>query len=183
MAFLLYNVAGKTLLKNPNGFKLAGNKAGGLIHQCWMDKGQPLNSGWAADADELIAARCGQGCSTKTHRLVIDFDPNSKKRIGLVELLEVKVFTYGIKGKPKTAGWSPMMLVLRDLYYEEFVKELSAEDKRERLGEIRPATPKDTIVEFLYLNGDAKGWNFGRNGMTNAAFLHADARAFFRQYF
>jgi len=35
----------------------------------------------------------------------------------------------------------------------------------------------------LYLNGTDRGWNWGRNGMTNAAFLQNSARDYFRKYF
>jgi len=34
-------------------------------------------------------------------------------------------------------------------------------------------------MELLYLNGDNQGWNWGRNGMTNAAFIHGPARTYF----
>jgi len=39
------------------------------------------------------------------------------------------------------------------------------------------------FVEFLYLQGDDGGWNWGRNGSTNAAILHGEAREYFRKFF
>lgn len=43
-----------------------------------------------------------------------------------------------------------------------------------------PSDDTPDFVEFLYLQGN---WNWGMNGITNAAFLRGKARAYFREFF
>ena len=82
------------------------------------------------------------------------------------------------------------MLRFRDLFYEEYDPHIDDARKAEIiscLDEPKENTPD--FVKFLYLNGPQLGWNWGRNGMrgrngmTNAAFLHGGARHYFRQFF
>jgi hypothetical protein len=72
---------------------------------------------------------------------------------------------------------------LQDVFYEEYEPGLSAEQKTEILKAIHPVPSGDESIEFLYLNGDDQRWNWGKSGLTNAAFLHGDARNYFRQFF
>ena len=76
------------------------------------------------------------------------------------------------------------MLRLRGdvLYDEDFDSDLSLEAKSMRISKILEHEQPD-FIEFLYLNGDDKGWNWGRNGSTNAVFLQSHARQYFRQFF
>ncbi len=75
------------------------------------------------------------------------------------------------------------MLRLRGALDEEYEKTFAKEFKAKMIsGFTDPNSDKD-FVEFLYLNGNDKGWNWGKNGMTNAAFLHGESREYFRQYF
>jgi len=75
------------------------------------------------------------------------------------------------------------MLRFRDIMYEEFEKEITLDSKYGKIMEIDDFENKGDFVEFLYLNGSDKGWKWGMNGMTNAAFIQGPAREFFRQYF
>ncbi len=95
--------------------------------------------------------------SYETSRLLIDFDPNSKWRIGLIELLDIYIYTYS-GAKPNEAGWSPMMLRLRDVVYEGFENEISKEEKEKKIKEIQDPNYEEDFVEFLYTNGSDKGW-------------------------
>jgi len=76
------------------------------------------------------------------------------------------------------------MLRFRDVYYEEFETQLVPAQKITILNRL-PEYKADSLdfVEFLYLNGDSRSWNWGRNGMTNAAFIQGSARDYFRQFF
>jgi hypothetical protein len=136
------------------------------------------------DADELIRLRLGDEHSREIRGLVIDFDPKARRRIGLVELLDIYAYTFGgTQAYGGEASWTPLLLRLRDLFYEEYSGEISAEEKRQKLASIpEPVDPVES-VEFLYLNGTSQGWNWGKNGMTNAAFIQGAARDYFRQYF
>lgn len=75
------------------------------------------------------------------------------------------------------------MLRGRDVFVKDYDPALSAEEKAERMKAIRCDAQGATIIEFLYLHGDERGWIWGKNGTTNAAFLHDAAREYFRQFF
>ena len=120
------------------------------------------------------------GCQkSEDYALVIDFHPSAKNRIGLVEIEAILVYTHG---DSSGASWSPIMLELRDVYYnDDFNGPLDPNQKQEilaRLPDLSPARQK--IIEFLYLQS---GWSWGRNGSTNAAFIHDDARRYFQHVF
>ena|SRR3990170_8697963 len=178
MAFLIYKKDNGKLVATEEAYSLAGYN---LIFQLWEDRGKPTDQGWHVSADDLIRARTGGQESWDSRSLLIDFNPNSKWRIGLVELLDIYIYTYRVK--QGEASWSPMMLRLRDVLYEESDKEISKEEKRNKIAVIDDPQKDEDFVEFLYLNGTDKGWNWGVNGKTNAAFIHGSAREYFRQYF
>ncbi|MBV9860790.1 MAG: hypothetical protein JO267_01445 [Alphaproteobacteria bacterium] len=99
----------------------------------------------------------------------------------MVEPINIHAYTWG---EPDgTAVWTPLMLELRDVYYSEYDETLSPERKKDIMQQIPVDFDGYNSVEFLYLNGDALSWNWGRNGMTNAAFLFGEARDYFRGFF
>ena len=183
MAFLEFECIQKEgeqfLRYTGKGFSLAGYN---LIYQAWERKGKPLNTGWHATQDELLRLHSDGQHDSLTRRLVIDFDPNSIQRIGLIELLDVYAFTWGNdNGAP---SWTPLMLRLRDVFIEEYEQSFESSRKNAILANLpAPDSTAPDFVEFLYLNGADKGWKWGMNGMTNAAFLHGDVRKYFRQFF
>lgn len=76
------------------------------------------------------------------------------------------------------------MLELLDLYYEEdFEEDLNSESKQKLIAKIEVRQKRKSNVEFLYLQGDDRMWNWGRNGSTNAAFIEGDARRYFQKFF
>lgn len=158
--------------------KLAGYNA---IYNLWIKKGKPLNQGWHITLDELIKEVNGGTGDSNTHRLIIDFDPNATWRIGLVEVLDIYIYTYG--NGADTAIWSPIMLRLRDVLYEE--KTIDLKNKGKKIAKFcidkRPFN-NDDIFEFLYLQGEEKGWNWGGRRV-NAPFIHKEAREFFKKFF
>jgi hypothetical protein len=183
MAFLLFErtvVDGRPVIR-PTGstFSLGGYN---LIYQAWQAHGSPVDMGWHATADELIQLQTNQVHDYTTRRLVIDFDPTTTRRIGLIELLDVYAYTWGDgNGGP---SWTPIMLKLRDVYYAEYDPPINQARKAAILADLaEPAPDSPDFVEFLYLNGPGYGWNWGKNGMTNAVFLQGAARDYFRQFF
>lgn len=182
MAFLIYELtdqAHSPILK-PTGetFSLAGHN---LIYRAWQKSGQPTDQGWHISADELIRLHSDGQESYGTRRLIIDFDPKAKRRIGLIELLDIYAYTHGYGSGE--ASWTPLMLRMRYAFYKEYESEITEEHKSRIIGTIPLSEDGNDFVEFLYLNGPDKGWNWGKNGMTNAAFLQGDARAYFRKFF
>ncbi|HXV67999.1 MAG TPA: hypothetical protein VD738_03665 [Nitrospira sp.] len=183
MAFLVYSRtldAGHDVLRvTANHFSLAGYN---LVWKAWKQRGQPIRKGWHVSADDLITILTDGQESYNTRRLIIDYDPRSKERIALIELLDIHLYTWD-GASLSEASWTPMMLQMRDVFEEWFDRELTPDEKAIRIERVTPKTYGDPFVEFLYLQGDRKGWNWGRNGATNAVFLHAEARDYFRQYF
>ncbi len=160
------------------GFKLAGYQ---LLHQAWVGRGKPLNQGWHVSRDELLDLHFGVGEKRNDPHLIIDFHPSATGRIGLIEPMDIWAYTFGDEtGK---AVWTPLMLRLRDVFYKEYDEALTPEARAEIIGKTPVDFDGQESIEFLYLNGDDRGWNWGRNGMTNAAFLQGEARVYFRQFF
>jgi|GEM_PF-1251189 len=183
MAFLIYKRStqnGKDILEATGKyFRLGGYN---LVHEAWEKRGKPTNQGWHINANELIQLYSDGKDNYDSMRLIIDFDPNADWRVGLIELLDIYVYTYEGEAKDK-AGWNPMMLKLRDIMYEEFDKPITKEEKNNLISKITMESYADGFVEFLYLKGDKYSWNWGRNGSTNAAFIQGEARKYFKTYF
>jgi len=183
MAFLFFEriiLNGKPVIR-PTGesFRLGGYN---LIYQAWVHRGSPLDTGWHVSANDLIQLQTNGTQNCLTRRLIIDFDPKAAWRIGLIELMDVYACTWS-DGK-KGPSWTPLMLRLREVHYEEYDPPIDQTRKAAILGNLpEPAPDGSDFVEFLYLNGPAYGWNWGNNGMTNAAFLQGAARDYFRQFF
>ena len=183
MAFLLFErdvVGGRSMIHpTGTGFSLGGYN---LIYRSWLAHGSPVDTGWRTTSDELIQILTDQVHSYANRRLIIDFDPNATWRIGLIELLDVYAYTWSDgNGGP---SWTPLMLRLRDVHYEEYDSPIDQAQKTEILCDLpEPALDSPDFVEFLYLNGPAYGWNWGKNGMTNAVFLQGAARDYFRKFF
>lgn len=179
MAFLLYKVTKSdplTISRTEEGFSLAGKN--NLIHKAWENRNFPLDKGWSVTEEELVKLHdSNASCSTK--RLVIDFDPESKTHIGLMEILEIYAYTHGVQG-PDIVGWTPLMLRLRVLRDVDDVLPANIDEGKSI---IEISKENEEIIEFLYLNGNAKSWNWGKNGRTNAALIDESSRSFFKQFF
>jgi hypothetical protein len=179
MAFLIYKKHYDFLYSTGEYYSLAGYN---LIYNLWKKLGQPTEQGWHATANDLIYEHTGGKESYDTLRLLVDFHPSATWRIGLIELLDIYIYTY-VAEKENEASWSPMMLRFRDIYYEEFEYEITLAEKGKKIERLRAPDSQEDFIEFLYLNGTNQGWNWGTNGRTNAAFIQGAARDFFRKYF
>ena len=183
MAFLefeRFQTQGERLMRpTGNSFSLAGYN---LIYRAWEQQGMPLDMGWRVSRDELLRIHSDGRYDSSTLRLVIDYDPKADWRISLIELLDVYAFTWSNgNGAP---SWTPLMLRLTSVFDRKYDLPLDSSRKDEILGRLpEPEPDAPDFVEFLYLQGPDRGWNWGMNGMTNAAFLHGDARKYFRQFF
>jgi hypothetical protein len=155
---------------------LAGHN---LIHSLWIEREKPVDKGWHISGDDLVKAQTKGRESASTRALLIDFHPSSRERIGVIELLDIYAYTYA-GDEPGSARWTPMMLRIKDIFYSE---DPNTEAEKARCLERLVPNQYDESVEFLYLNGCDKSWNWGRNGMTNAAFIGGDARVYFRKFF
>lgn len=183
MAFLIFDrkeSAGRGVFHSTSEtFSLAGDN---LLFAAWQQLGSPVDSGWHVTADDLVRLHFQNEHTAETKRFVIDFDPNATRRIGLIELLDIYAFTWSDgSGGPE---WTPLMLRLRDVFYKEYEPPVDPARKAEILSQVdEPSPDTPDFVEFLYLNGPRYSWNWGRNGMTNAAFLNGGAREYFRKFF
>ena len=176
--FMVYNRDNGRLFNAYKPFCLAGYN---LIYQLWNKRGKPLDQGWHMSADDLIQIS-GNG-NINTTAFLIDFHPKSRTRIGIIELLDIYAYTYSHKTNKDGADWTPMMLKLRDVFYEEYLPNISDSEKKQKIEVFDDVPDKEDFIEFLYLNGSDKGWNWGANGMTNAAFIEKHARDYFRHFF
>ena len=75
-------------------------------------------------------------------------------------------YSYG-NDESKTANWSNLMLVVKDILWEENVSDAQKESLTKKFS--RPLTLGDDIFTFLYLYGEKRAWNFGRLGQMNGA--------------
>ena len=181
MSFLVFerlqDDQGRTVLRN-NGasFSLAGDN---LLFKAWKKRGKPLDQGWHVSANELIEIHSSGTATPDTMRLVSDINPNISNSIFLVELLDIYAYTWGY-GTDK-AVWTPFMLRLRQILYEEYDDEII--EKEKIFQEVPEPTDSAEYVEFLYLQGDNNSWKFGPSGRTNAALIGGEAREYFRQFF
>jgi hypothetical protein len=179
MAFMLFKKersgTGMCYSDAHQGYKLAGHN---LLYKLWNKRNKPVECGWSVTADDLLEEH-GEGFSSSDYALVIDFHPSAQNLIGLVEIDAIHVYTYG---GGSGASWSPIMLELRDVYYDEdFDEPLTPNRKQDILARFELSPTRKKIIEFLYLQGGV--WNWGKNGGTNAAFIHDDARRYFQRIF
>ena len=120
MAFMFYDKKNGKLNKTGKYFSLAGYN---LIIHLWEKQGKPTNKGWHISADELIREYTKDKGSIQTNALLIDFHPNARNRIGIIELMDIYAYTY-FSAKKQKVEWTPMMLRLRDVLYEEYDKKI-----------------------------------------------------------
>jgi hypothetical protein len=183
MTFHIYNVQADqnphTLVNTGHEFSLAGEN---LLREAWRVRNCPVNVGWKVGADELVRILSRGSETYASCRLIIDYHPSNMDRIPLIEILEIFAFSWGTQ-QPTVIDWTPLMFRMRDVW-DHWSETTMIPTERDRL-KARIVDPPygDEFVEFLYLQGDDGSWNWGRNGSTNAAFIHGAARDYFRQNF
>lgn len=158
-------------------FRLAGYN---LLYRAWVKRGKPIREGWRISADELIQIFSDGKESYESRRLIIDYQPSNMTRIPLIEIQEIFLFNWG---EAPAVTWTPMMLRMRDVLDHWCDLPMSPAQRRARMAELEIEAYGGDFVEFLYLQGDSGSWKWGRNGATNAVFLHDEARDYFRQFF
>jgi len=158
-------------------FRLAGNN---LLKKAWRLRGSPLNKGWHVNRADLLDLYFDGRVRPEGARLAFDFHPAAKGRIGIVEPMDIYAYSFADGDEVR---WTPLMLRLIDLFYEEYDVELTDTVRKEIVGRIPLEPTSNESVEFLYLQGEEGGWNWGRTGGVNAAFIQGRARNYFRQFF
>ena len=183
MSFLVFEQVvgedGVEVLK-PTGhhFKLAGSD--NLLKRAWLRRGKPFNQGWHVTQTELVDLHFGSSERPRLPRLLFDFHPSAKGRIGIVEPKDIYAYTCAEDGE---VAWTPLMLRVVDVFYKLYDTPLTDESRNDIVSRIPLDYPPKEAVEFLYLQGDNGNWNWGRTGGVNAAFIQNEARDYFRQFF
>lgn len=191
MSFLIFNVetinGTKYYTNSKQHFKLAGYKNQNLLYNLWCKptgcEPKPINKGWSVNKDDLIRIYSPE---QKDIAFCIDYHPNSKDRIGIVEIDKIHLFTIGEDENADNISntkvdWVPMMLELKTVLYLNNLKgTLTTEEKDIHLSKIKIEQQK-RVIEFLYLKGET--WNWGKNGMTNASFIEEKPREYFKKFF
>src|SRR5579862_4406676 len=94
MAFILFKkehtATGMYYSDARQGYKLAGYN---LLYKLWNKRSKPMECGWSVNADDLLREH-GEGLNGNDYALVIDFHPDAKHRIGLVEIEAIHIYTY-----------------------------------------------------------------------------------------
>ena len=149
MAFLVFerlqDNQGRTVLRyNGASFSLAGYN---LLFKAWEKRGKPLDQGWHVSANELIEIHSNGAETFATMRLVSDINPNISNGIFLVELLDIYAYTWGY-GTDK-AVWTPFMLRLRQILYEEYDDEIVETERIRIFQEVPEPTDNTEYIEFL----------------------------------
>lgn len=170
MPFYLYTTNNSdNLYTNQGNISIAGYN---LIYSFWDNNKKPLNEGWKILNSE-IKTYFNNDNKYKDCKLLIDFFPSSTEEIVMMEIIDIYIYTYG---EDKKAIWSPLMLKLRDCYYDDNFKEKD-------ISKIKLYEYNEDIFEFLYISGDDRGWRWSKVGRVNGALLHKPAREYFKKYF
>jgi len=171
MPFYLYSKNKEdNLYINEGKVSLAGYN---ILYNLWIEKGKPLNCGWHISQDDIINILFNEQKKDKDYKIIIDLAPVRKDEIILLEIIDIYLYTYGENGE---AYWSPLMLKLKNCYYQWNFGERD-------ISKIELNYDDEEIYEFLYLGGDDRSWNWSRVGGVNGALLHKPAREYFKQYF
>ncbi|MGA9362952.1 MAG: hypothetical protein WBW16_01135 [Bacteroidota bacterium] len=150
-----------------------------MIYRLWVRNGRPEH-GWEIDEEEIIRLARDED-DAGLHRVFIDFKPNAEGDVGLglLGLVKIYAFTYIKDGE---ASWTVLLLKLREIWNDESSRQLTREERNTILK--RFCNPKyiDGISEFLYLQGEKRGWNWGMVGRVNGALIYRDAMNYFSAY-
>ena len=183
MTFLLYQAdtsSGSRRLR-PVGDPCVTYNLPRLLQGAWVHRKLRPNMGWDISADELIWLHSNGADSYETRRLLRDFDPSARWRIGITEVLHVYAYTWGGDDAPE---WTPFMIRGRDLV-SEYHGNLTASLKKDIIANLPERKEGGSeYVEFLYCDVNKVGnWVWGRAGATGAAFIQEEAREYFKTVF
>jgi len=182
MPFYLYKRAqddSRECLGKIGKISLGGRNA---IFRAWKGRGKMVNRGWHVTGEELIKEADIKVAEGARCSIIIDYDPGAKHRIELLELLDIYVYTYG-NTKTGTVWWSPLMLRLRTVWHYESKHAISKEQRIQKIERLCEPKNGPDIFEFLYLQGEDRGWAWGRVGQVNAPLIEKEAREYFKIFF
>lgn len=134
---------------------------GGLIKSAWLDKGAPMYQGWTATDAELLSA---WELEPDTSAIVIDMTP-ARETVALFQLWAVSGYT--------DETWTPMMLHLRSLYWDEPPDKPIEEFK---MTFVRDAAKGMYVRSIMYVKED---WNRGGSGPSSGTLITDEVWAYF----
>ena len=161
-----------------DGIALAGYN---IIYNQWRKKGEPRNEGWQIDFNDLVSELQDKVSPGYRPAILIDYDPSGKEEAVLLQVNDLYAYTYACKDTGKVWG-TPIMLHMQKVFGRSLPEGSNAEQRKDLISRF-DAEYQEEVIEFLYLQGEDRGWNWGMVGRVNAALIPPDARKFFRQYF
>lgn len=156
---------------------LAGHNA---IQNLWVKKDRPFEKGWAISSEELIKYVLNKNDTEKKYSIIIDSAPSVNTKIDYKELHDIHLYTFKNQHEDK-ADWSVILLRVRDVYGRTDIKEEERSSANNQF--YFEEYDKNLIYSFLYLHGDYRGWNWGRLGQMNGAWIYPNARKYFSKIF
>ena len=161
-----------------DGISLAGYN---VIYNQWREKGEPRNEGWQIDSNDLVGEMQDKVPPGYHPAILIDYDPSAKEEAVLLQVNDIYAYTYACKDTGKV-WWTPIMLRLQKVFGRNLPEGFDPEQRKDLISRF-DAEYQEEVIEFLYLQGEKKGWIWGRVGRVNAALIPPEAREYFRRYF
>lgn len=153
-----------------------------LIYNTWLNKGKPINAGWEITENDILENFKNAASVNSCPALIIDFDPKGKEEITLLEMVHIYAYTYADK-TTEEIWWTPILPKMYEIKPKKhFSKCKSPRERKAIISEFESTGYGNEIVEFLYLQGEKHGWNWGMVGRVNGALIYSDARKYFKPY-
>lgn len=152
-----------------------------VIYNQWKKKGEPRNEGWQIESNDLVNELQAKVGPDYCPAILIDYDPSGKEEVVLLQVNHIYAYTYACEDTGKV-WWTPIMIRMRKVFEKSLPDGVDAKQRKNLISRF-DAEYQEEVIEFLYLQGEDRGWNWGMVGRVNAALIPPDARKFFRQYF
>lgn len=146
-----------------------------IIYRNWIENKNKFGE-WKISPQELLNKIDKNSYSTSEYTILIDGKPNSETELEFFEIDDICVYTFKNEYEVK-ADWSLLLLKCQLIFCSQ---DKSLIDKIRETKSFSPQDVKPTPVRtFLYLRGCDAGWNWGRLGQMNGAWLYPDALKYF----
>lgn len=157
---------------------LAGHN---VIYNQWKKKGEPRNEGWQINSNDLENELQNLVDADYRSLVLIDYDPSGKEEVVLLQVKDIYAYTYASKDTGEV-WWTPIMLRMQKVFGRELQNELSDKQRKDLISNFN-AEYQEEVIEFLYLQGEKRGWNWGMVGRVNGALIPPEAREYFLPFF
>jgi len=149
-----------------------------VIYNLWQKKGYREKTGWKITSEELIQDILKSNDDVTKYSVIIDSAPSLKAIVDLKEIHDIHLYTY-VDEKTEKVDWSVICLRVKDIFYMDRLDNTKKRVFTEKF--ISNKQNEDMVYSFLYIHGDKRGWNWGRLGQMNGAWLYSDARKYFQK--